>query len=66
MFVRYFNLVAACIFGLVAVLHLLRVLFQWTLQIGPLEVPFWISWGGLVGAALLSVWGFASAKKESS
>ena len=66
MFVRYFNFVVASIFGLVAVLHLLRLLFHWTLQLGPQEIPFWISWGGLVGAALLAVWGFASAKKESS
>jgi hypothetical protein len=47
------------------VLHFFRLLFQWTIQVGSLEVPFWISWGGLVGAALLSVWGFASAKKAS-
>ena len=65
MSVRCFNFVAACVFGLVAVLHLLRLLFQWTIQIGPQEIPFWISWGGLVGAALLSTWGFASAKKAS-
>ena len=50
--------VSALIFAVVALGHLLRILKQWTVQIGALAVPMSVSWIGLVIAALLSIWGF--------
>ena len=50
--------VSALIFAVVAVAHLLRILKQWTVQIGARTIPMSVSWVGLVIAALLSIWGF--------
>jgi len=55
---NYYAAISALIFALVALGHLLRIVNQWTVQIGPLEVPMSVSWIGLVITALLSIWGF--------
>lgn len=52
----YFAL-SATVFGIVAVLHLLRSVFGWQAQIGAWVVPMWVSWGGLVVAFALCFWG---------
>lgn len=52
------------VFGLVACLHLARLVFGWQVQAGGWTVPFWLSWGGLVAAAILSVWAFRLMSKE--
>ena len=55
-------IISGTIFGLVALLHLARVVFNWQAQVGGWTVPFWISWGGLVGAGILSIWAFRHIK----
>lgn len=45
------------IFGLVAVFHLIRIVFNWSVVIGPYDIPVWISYIGLVVAAILSYFG---------
>jgi hypothetical protein len=55
---------SGCVFGLVAGLHLARLALGWQAQIGSWTVPFWLSWGGLFGAAALSVWAFLLASAE--
>ena len=52
------------IFGLVAFLHLVRLIFGWHTQVGVWTVPFWLSWGGLVGAGALGIWAFLLATKS--
>jgi hypothetical protein len=54
----YYAAISALIFAVVALVHLLRILKQWTVQIGSLSVSMSVSWLGLVIAALLSIWGF--------
>jgi len=49
---------SALIFAAVAIGHLIRLLNQWTVQLGPFSVPMWVSWVGLLIPALLSIWGF--------
>ena len=49
--------VAACIFALVALLHLLRIVFGWSIVIGSWNVPMWLSWIGLIIAGGLSYFG---------
>jgi hypothetical protein len=44
------------IFCLVALLHLMRIIFHAPVQIGGWSVPFWISWGGFVVPAVLCAW----------
>jgi len=64
MFRKCFHLAAAGIFGLVSFLHIMRIVLGWEVQVGPAEIPFSISWAGLVGAGALSVWGFATAGRS--
>ena len=60
---RPFDLVAATLFGLIAVLHLCRLFTGTPVQIGASSVPTWISWLGLIVPGALSVWGFRSARE---
>ena len=60
---RTYFAVSALIFGLVALLHLLRSVNQWVFQVGPLILPPWLSWIGMFIAAALSVWGFRLARR---
>jgi hypothetical protein len=50
---------SALIFAIVAIAHLMRIIKQWAVQIGPTSVPMSVSWAGLIIAALLAIWGFA-------
>jgi len=52
-------LISGVIFGLVAILHLLRIMNDWSLQIGHLDIPMWMSYGGLVIPAVLCAWAFS-------
>ena len=52
-------LVSGIIFGLVAILHLVRLLRKWPVQIGPASIPMRISWGGLPAATILCIWAFS-------
>jgi hypothetical protein len=58
---KAYLLVSASIFGVVAVLHLLRAVLGTSIDIGGASFPIELSWGGLVVAALLSIWGFRLA-----
>jgi hypothetical protein len=50
--------VSALIFAVVAIVHLIRLLKGWSVQIGTASVPMSASWAGLFVAALLAIWGF--------
>ena len=54
---RTFAGIAAAIFALVALLHLVRLVAGWPIVIGTWTVPMWPSWIGLVVAAALSYFG---------
>ena len=60
---KQYCLISAVIFGVVAVLHLLRVVNGWSFVIGPLDVPTWLSGGGAVVAAALCVTGLRLARR---
>ncbi|MBW4620574.1 MAG: hypothetical protein KME17_14620 [Cyanosarcina radialis HA8281-LM2] len=53
---RAYLLITAIIFGLVALLHLVRLVNHWSVQLGTFAVPFWGSWLGLVIGVVLSLW----------
>jgi hypothetical protein len=55
---NYYAPASALIFALVAIAHLVRLVKQWTVQIGSVSVPTSVSWIGLIIAALLAIWGF--------
>jgi hypothetical protein len=54
---KTFSMIAAVIFGIVALLHLLRLLMGWSVVIESWTVPMWVSWAGLIVAGGLSYCG---------
>ena len=61
---KTFAAIAAAIFGLVALLHLLRLLMGWSIVIEAWTVPMWLSWIGLVVAGALSYFGARLARRS--
>jgi hypothetical protein len=61
---RPYLVVSGLIFGVVAALHLLRVVNQWAFQVGPWSLPLSVSWLGTLVPALLCVWAFRLASKS--
>jgi hypothetical protein len=55
---KTYLLISAAIFALIALLHLMRLIGHWPIQIGTLSVPIWGSWLGFIIAAALSIWAF--------
>ena len=41
---RTYLVISGAIFGTVAVLHLLRIVNSWSLELGAWSVPMWVSW----------------------
>jgi hypothetical protein len=52
-----YNTITAVLFLVVALVHLLRIIFGWSAQIGGVTVPMWASWLALVVAAALTYFG---------
>jgi hypothetical protein len=60
---KTFAAIAAVIFALAALLHLLRLVMGWSIVIDSWTVPMWVSWIGLVVAGGLSYYGARLAMK---
>lgn len=50
-----FTKIAIAVFLVVAVLHLLRLVFSWEVIIGGVIIPFWVSVIGFIAAGVLVV-----------
>jgi hypothetical protein len=50
--------VTATLFLIVAIMHLLRIIFGWSVEIGSLSIPFRVSWLGVLVAGALAYLGF--------
>ena len=59
---KNFALLAAVIFAIVALVHLVRVIMGWQIVIDSCTVPMWPSWIALVIAAGLSYLGFSLSR----
>ena len=59
---KTFSFVAAVIFLLIALLHVLRLVYGWAAVIGGWTVPIWVSWAALVIAIFLAYQGFRLSK----
>jgi uncharacterized protein involved in cysteine biosynthesis len=57
----YVTLTAA-IFVLVAMAHVLRIIFGWSVEIGGLIIPFWLSWLAVLAAGALAYLGFSQRR----
>ena len=53
-----FLLVSGIVFGLVALLHALRLAFRWQVRLRSQEIPMWLSVVGFVAAAGMCFWAF--------
>ena len=57
-------MVTGIIFVIVAVLHLLRLIYQWPAQIGAFYIPMWMSCAALFVASVLFIWAFLLLRKQ--
>jgi len=55
---KAYNTITAALFLIIAVLHLLRMIFGWPAQIGGLGIPLWASWIALIITGALAYFGF--------
>jgi hypothetical protein len=60
MIVHYELFVAGCLFALVAIAHLLRLIYKTEVMIGSVSLPMWVSVWGVIIPALLAAWMFMS------
>src|SRR5437870_5813838 len=52
--------VTATLFLIVAIMHLLRIIFGWQVEIGGLSIPFWVSWLAVPVDDALAYFGFTA------
>ncbi len=50
--------ISGAVFGLIALLHIIRLLLNWPAQVAGWTVPLWISWIAILVSGALSVWAF--------
>ena len=60
-----FSLVAGVVFGLIALGHLLRVIFDLSLDVQGISIPMWASWLAIVVMGYLAYEGFRRARKSA-
>ncbi|MDO8617987.1 MAG: hypothetical protein Q7N87_03850 [Candidatus Uhrbacteria bacterium] len=60
---KMFHQVVGVIFGLIALMHLARVIYGWQALIGGWTVPMWVSWVAIVVGAYLAYQAFRLTKK---
>lgn len=58
-----YPLLSAFIFFVVFLIHLFRLILNWSVVVNDWTVPYWISFPGVVGSAALCAWGFVLARR---
>jgi hypothetical protein len=53
---RAYLQITGALFGLIAVVHVLRLIRHWPIQLAEYSVPLGASWVGLIIAGGLSIW----------
>ena len=56
--------ISALIFAIVAILHLLRIVFNWNFEFASYYIPMWVSYFPVIFLGVLSVLGFKFSMKE--
>ena len=54
--------VTAALFLAMAIMHLLRIILGWEVQISGLAIPFWVSWLALLITGALAYFGFTQKR----
>ncbi len=60
---KKFILVASIFFTILAVVHLLRMVYGWQVAIASQEIPLWVSGIGIVITGIFALVGFSLVKK---
>jgi hypothetical protein len=60
---RAYNYMTTAVFLVVALAHLLRIVFGWAVEIGGLSFPLWLSWLALVVSGALAGFGFRQTRR---
>ena len=60
-----FSLAAAVIFGLIALGHVLRIVFGWSMTVQDFSVPMWPSWIAIIVMGYLAYEGFRLGRKSA-
>ncbi len=63
---RLYLLISGSVFALVGFFHLIRLIYQWSVQVGALGIPQWPSLLAIVAAGVLSIWAFRIASHLSN
>jgi hypothetical protein len=50
--------VTATLFLIVAIVHLLRIILGWQVEIGGVSIPLWVSWLAVLAAGAFAYFGF--------
>jgi putative flippase GtrA len=56
-------MIAGVIFGLISLIHLLRILLTVEITIAGYLIPIWVSWAGFIVAFILSLLMFMARRK---
>lgn len=60
---RAYILVSGVLFGVIALLHIARLLLDWQAQIAGWEVPLWLSWIAVFAAGALCAWALSALRE---
>ena len=60
---RYLH-ISGAIFGIVTIVHILRLAFGWPAQIANWSVPLWVSWVAILAGGGLCIWAFRLAARS--
>lgn len=63
---RSYLRISGAVFGVIAALHLVRLLRQWPAQVGDWTVPFWVSWIAVIAPGALCLWAFRLVRQAPS
>ena len=58
-----YAIVSGTVFGVIALMQLVRAMNQWPVQIENFNVPVWASWIAALVAGSLCLWAFGSNRK---
>ena len=61
---KQYSLVAAIIFAIFALVHLVRIVLGWSVSISGWDAPMWVSWVAVVVAAGLAYYGFTLSRQS--
>lgn len=65
MFQRIVLMIGGVVFGIVAIMHLLRIIYSISIIIAGYTMPLWASWAGLFVALILSILMFKASSDKS-